>query len=166
MKKVTILTLAVIFGMGILVTSVHAAEKLAYVDLSKIFSEYKKTKDYDDSLSSKEEAYTKARDGKVDEIKKFQDKLSLLSDAEREKSSKELESKIRTLREFDSKKQRELRQEQDTKMKEILKDIEETVKKYAEKNGITMVLNDRVLIYQTKTLDITDKIISRLNKSY
>ena len=165
MKKVTALTLAVIFGTGILAaSSAHAAEKLAYVDLSKIFSEYKKTQEYDETLSGKEEAYTKTRDAKVDEIKKFQDKLSLLSEDERDKKSKELEGKIRTLREFDTKKQRELRQEQDTKMKEILKDIEDTVKKYAEQNGITMVLNDRVLIYQTKSLDITDKIISLLNK--
>lgn len=51
-------------------------------------------------------------------------------------------------------------------MKEILKDIEETVKKYAEKEGYTFVFNDRVLVYQDKSYDITSKIIDILNKAY
>ena len=48
-------------------------------------------------------------------------------------------------------------------MKEILKDIEEAVKKYAEKEGYTMVFNDRVLVYQNKTMDITNQVIAILN---
>ena len=47
-------------------------------------------------------------------------------------------------------------------MKEILTDIEASVKKYAEKEGYTMVFNDRVLIYQNKSLDITDEVIKIL----
>jgi len=49
-------------------------------------------------------------------------------------------------------------------MKELLKDINEVIKQYAEKEGYTMVFNDRVLVYQDKSLDITDKIIAILNK--
>jgi Skp family chaperone for outer membrane proteins len=48
-------------------------------------------------------------------------------------------------------------------MKEILKDIEEAVKKYSEKEGFTLVFNDRVLVYQTKSMDITDQIVAILN---
>jgi Skp family chaperone for outer membrane proteins len=50
-------------------------------------------------------------------------------------------------------------------MKEILKDIEDAVKKYSEKEGLTMVFNDRVLVYQDKTMDITNQIIDTLNKN-
>jgi Skp family chaperone for outer membrane proteins len=38
------------------------------------------------------------------------------------------------------------------------------VKAYSEKAGITFVLNDRVLVYQTKSKDITSNIIDILNK--
>jgi len=38
--------------------------------------------------------------------------------------------------------------------------------KYSEKEGYTMVFNDRVLVYQTKSMDISDKIIAALNKVY
>jgi outer membrane protein len=155
-------TVAAFVLMG--AVSAHAADKFAYVDLSKIFSEYSKTKDYDKTLKDKESVYNTERDKKVDEIKGFQDKLNLLSDKEKESKKKDLDEKIQSLREYDVKKQTELRKEQDAKMKEILNDIETAVKKYAEEQGYTLVFNDRVLVYQTKSLDITDKIIDRLNK--
>ena len=49
-------------------------------------------------------------------------------------------------------------------MKEILKDIQDAVKSYSEKSGITIVFNDRVLVYQNNSMDITDSVIAILNK--
>ncbi|MFH0918507.1 MAG: OmpH family outer membrane protein, partial [Candidatus Omnitrophota bacterium] len=93
----------------------------------------------------------------------FQDKLSLLNDKEREAKGAELQAKVKEFQDYDRGKQADLRKEQDEKMKEILKDIEEAVKKYSEKEGYTLVFNDRVLVYQTKSMDITTQIIAILN---
>jgi outer membrane protein len=90
----------------------------------------------------------------------------MLSDKEKEAKKSDLESKYKTLQELDRTKQTDLRKEQEEKMKEIFKDIDDAVKKYAEKEGFTLVFNDRVLLYQAKNLDITDKIIDILNKGY
>jgi len=68
--------------------------------------------------------------------------------------------------EYDRQQQTDLRKEQDEKMKEILKDIDDSVKKYAQAQSYTLVFNDRVLVYQDKSLDISDKIIVDLNKGY
>ena len=89
--------------------------------------------------------------------------MSLLNDKEREAKGAELQTKVKEFQDFDRTKQADLRKEQDGKMKEILKDIEEAVKKYSEKEGYTLVFNDRVLVYQTKSMDITDQIIAILN---
>lgn len=156
----TIFTMVMLFGVA------SAADKFAYVDLSRTFSEYKKTKDYDKVLSDKETSYTSERDKKVADVKSFQDKMNLLSDKEKEKKKTEFETKIKDLQSFDREKQTTLRKEQDDRMKEILKDIESAVRQYAEKEGYTLVFNDRVLIYQSKNMDITDKIIEILNKGY
>lgn len=164
-KKIGILIVAT-FILGIFMQAAYAADSFAYVDLSRIFSDYNKTKDYDTVLSAKEEEYAKERDKKVDEIKKFQDKLDLLSEKEKEAKKPALEEKVKTLQNFDLQKQTDLRKDQDEKMKEILKDIEVTVQDYAKKEGFTMVFNDRVLVYQDKNLDITDKILEILNKNY
>ena len=161
-----IFLLGVIFSFVILLGIASAADKLAYVDLSRIFAEYGKTKDYDKALGEKENLYNADRDKKVDEVKKLQEKMNLLSDKEKEKKKTELEAKIKELQEYDKQKTTDLRKEQDEKMKEILKDIEAAVKQHSEKEGYTMVFNDRVLIYQNKSMDITDKVLEILGKGY
>jgi outer membrane protein len=166
MKRALVALCIAIFCLGLWVKSSLAADKFAYIDLSRTFSEYGKTKDYDKTLTDKENVYSTEREKKVNEIKQFQDKINLLSDKEKDTKKSELESKIKTLQDYDRQKQTDLRKEQDEKMKEILKDIEEAVKQYAEKDGYTFVFNDRVLVYQNKSLDITDKIIEILNKGY
>lgn len=165
MRRAAVVLAGTFFGIMMLTQVALAADKFGYVDLSRIFSEYSKTKEYDKVLSSKEDAYGKERDKKVNEVKQLQDKLSLLSDREKESKKKDLESRIKSLQEFDRQQQTDLRKEQNEKMKEILKDIESAVKQYAEKENFTLVFNDRVLVYQSKGLDITDKIIDILNKS-
>ena len=161
-KKVVVLWTAII-GLALFLGSAQAADKFGYIDLSRTFSEYSKTKGYDKTLSDKEKVYTDERDKKVADLKAFQDKLSLLNDKEREAKGAELQAKVKEFQDYDRQKQADLKKDQDEKMKEILKDIEEAVKKYAQKEGYTLVFNDRVLVYQTKSMNITDQIVSILN---
>ncbi len=166
MNKLRTVTLGAVAGIFLLSGVALAAEKFAYVDLSRTFAEYGKTKDYDKVLGEKEGIYTSERKKRVDEVKQIQTKFNLLSEKEKELKKGEMESKLKSLQDFDRQKQTDLRKEQDEKMKEILKDIEEAVKKVAEAEGLTLVFNDRVLVYQTKSLDITDKVIAIVNKGY
>ncbi len=166
MRKAGVVFAGVVFVLAVLTGYARAADKFAYVDLSRIFSEYNKTKDYDKVLSDKTSAYESERDKKVNDVKQLQEKLNLLSDKEKESRRGDLEAKVKTLQEFDRQKQTDLRKEQDEKMKEILKDIEETVKQYAQKEGYTLVFNNRVLVYESKSMDITDDIVKMLNKGY
>jgi outer membrane protein len=166
MGKVKTVALGVIAGIFLMSGMAMAAEKFAYVDLSRIFAEYGKTKDYDKVLGEKEGIYTTERKKRVDEVKQIQSKFNLLSEKEKDLKKGEMEAKFKGLQDFDRQKQTDLRKEQDEKMKEILKDIEEAVKKVAEADGYTLVFNDRVLVYQTKSYDITDKVIAIVNKGY
>lgn len=161
--RVIILVLVLFFLWNIFA---YAQTKLAYVDLSKIFENYNKTKDYDKLLTDQQDVYEKERQKKVEEIKQMENKINLLADKEKENQKKLMEDKIKALRDFDQTKQADLRKQQDEKMREILKDIEQAIRQYAESQGYDLVFNDRVLVYQKKTLDITDKIIEILNKNY
>ncbi|OGX18375.1 MAG: hypothetical protein A3K83_06065 [Omnitrophica WOR_2 bacterium RBG_13_44_8b] len=166
MKKLMVVILGAVFGLAFFSQAALAADKLAYVDLSRLFAEYGKTKDYDKVLNDKESAYTAEREKKVNELKQMQDKIDLLSEKEKESKKQELETKVKSFQDYDRQKQTDLRKEQDEKMKEILKDIEDAVKKYAEKDAISFVFNDRVLVFQDKAYDITDKVMEILGKSY
>lgn len=164
MKRIAVVVAGAVIGITMVAGVAQAADKLGYVDLSRIFAEYSKTKTYDKILSDKEEAYTAEREKRVNEVKTLQDKLSLLSDKEKEAKKGDLEAKVKALQEYDRQKQADLRKEQDEKMREILKDIEDAVKQYAAKEGYTMVFNDRVLVYQSASLNITDPVMAILNK--
>ena len=164
MVKKLLLSALLVTGLVFCSGVAQAADKFAYVDLSRIFSEYSKTKEYDKVLSGKEEAYNSEREKKVSEIKQFQDKVNLLGDKEKEAKRADMEAKVKSLQDLDRQKQTDLRKDQDQKLTEIMKDIEGAVKQYSEKEGYTMVFNDRVLVYQVKNMDITDKIIEIINK--
>jgi outer membrane protein len=163
MKKQAVVLAA---AVAVLVTfaSAQAADKFGYVDLSRIFSEYGKTKEFDKVLTEKEKLVTAELKKKADEIKQLGEKFEMLGEKEKTAKKAELDGKIKSFEDLRMQKGTDLRKEQDEKMKEILKDIEDAVKLYAEKEGFTMVFNDRVLVYQAKSLDITDKVMETLNK--
>ena len=164
MKKFLIILVMLSFGMLIL-TNVYAQEqKFAYVDIVKIFNEYKKTDNYDKKLQQDKDAKTKEREKSVEEIKKIQDSLAIVSKEEKEKTQKDLDDKIKQLQQFESQASMELSKEYNNMMEEILKEINKTVKDYAEKNNITFVFKDAALAYVNPTLDITDQIIKMLNE--
>lgn len=165
MRKAAVVLWGAIFSLALLAGSAQAAEKFGYIDLSRTFNEYNKTKGYYKTLNDKGKIYTDERDKKVADLKAFQDKLSLLNDKEREAKSADLAAKVKEFQDSDRQKQADLRKEQEEKEQEILKEIEEAVKKYSEKEGYTLVFNDRVLVYQTKSMDITNQIVAILNGS-
>jgi outer membrane protein len=166
MKKRAIFIIGAAIALIAFTLKAEAAEKFAYVDLSRLFSEYNKTKEYDKVLAGKESTYESEREKKVEEVKKFQDKINLMSDKEKESKGTELETKIKTLQEFDRTKQTDLRKEFNEKKGEIIKDIEDAVKQFAEKEGYAYIFNEVGVVYRTKTVDITDKVLDSLNKNY
>ena len=165
MKKGVIILAAMVFCFTA-VNLALAADKIASVDVGKLFDEYQKTKEYDKTLEQKATAYEKDRDAKIQEIKQLQDKLGLLTDQEKEKKQKELEEKMKDAKEFTTSKEMELKKERDDRLREVFKDIETAAGAYAQKEGYSMVFNDRVFIYNNKANDITDKILGELQSNY
>ena len=155
MRKYALVAASIVF-VAMFTAGAFAADKLGFVDLTRLFDEYTKTKEYDKALEGKQKSYESERDRKVNEVKQIQDKMNLLNEKEKETKKADLEEKIKALQEFDRVKTTDLRKERDEKMKEILKDIERAVAEYAKSNSYTLIFNDRVLVYQDKGLDVTD----------
>jgi len=166
MKRIVGIFLAVAFCSSIFVAASFAAEKFAYVDLAKIFNDYNKRKDYEKTILDKENSYNTEREKKVNELKALNDKLSMLSDKEKTAKQQDMQIKIDALKEFDRQKVTDLRKENDEKMTEIFKDIQEAVKQVAEKESDTFVFSSQSLIYQDKKYEVTDSVVEILNKNY
>ena len=74
----------------------QTAPKIGYVDLSRLFDEYNKTKESDKVLEQQHNVYQTEREKRLTKIKDSQGKLSLLKDAEKTK----LEAEVAQLPEF------------------------------------------------------------------
>ena len=53
MRKAAVVFFGTIFSLALFTGFAQAADKLGYIDLSRAFSEYTKTKGYDKTLSDK-----------------------------------------------------------------------------------------------------------------
>lgn len=165
-KWIRVLVIMPLVLGSFLLSNVFAAEKIAFVDLGMVFDGYLKTKDYDTRLEDSKNKGQKDIDTKVSEIKGLQDKLSLLSDKEKEKKQEEITKKTKDLQEFQRTTETTLLKERDERLKEILDDIQKVVTELAKKEGYTLIVNDRVLLYGDPSMDISKKVLDQLNDNY
>ena len=143
---------------------VFAETKMATIDLSRAFDEYQKTKQSDKVLEGKGNEKKAERDKRVVEIKKLKGEMDLLNDEGKQEKQALIDQKVKELQEFDREVRDSLRGERDQMVREILKDIDQIIQEYGTEQGYTLILNDRVLLFEDKNLDVTEEIIKRLNK--
>ncbi len=165
MKFARILSIMV---LGVMLSSSAFAKelKVGYVDLSRLFDNYQKTKEFDAALQKQGESFTKDRDGMIAKIRDAQGKLALLKEEEKNKLGESIEKQKTDLIEYDKQKRTELAKQRDEKVREILLEIEKIVSDLAKKEGYDYILNDRVLVYGDQTQNITDRVLKILNDSY
>ncbi len=164
--KILLSAIALSFFLSGSIFAQEKANKLAYVDLSRLFDEYQKTKDYDKKLEGEQKIKEGERTKKIDEIKGLQQKLALANDKDKDNLQGQVDDKMKVLQEFDRVATTDLRKQRDDFLKEILKEIEKVISDYAQKEGYTLVLNDRVLLYADTQMDITAPLIKILNEKY
>jgi outer membrane protein len=169
MKKGIVILTAVMFVAGLFVGPVcekaFAKElKIGYVDLAKVFDEYKKTKDSEKVLEEKGKSKEAERNRLVDEVKKLKDEQALLSEKAKAEKQGAIDMKIKALQDYDSKARNELIKDRNDMLGGIMKDIEKIVNDYAKASGYDVVLNSRMLLYGAEQYDLTAEVLSRLNK--
>ncbi len=140
--------------------------KIGYIDLSRSFDEYQKTKDFDKELEAKGDMKQKARENVVQEIRKMREELELMNKNAREKKEADIEAKIKSLQDFDQEAKTDLTKERDNMVKDILKEMSDVIKEYGKKNGYSIIVNDRVLLYGDSGIDLTNEIVKILNDKY
>jgi len=167
--KIAILFLlsAFVFSSIFTTSQVYAEElKIGYVDVAYIFDNYNKTKDQDEILKEETDSKREERENIVKQIRKMKDELDLLSEEAKKKKQIQIDEKMAQLQEHESQARLNFSQQRDRMMREILKEIEAVIEKYAKENGYTIILNDRILLYSQKEYDLTDRILKILNSKY
>ena len=166
MKVLKVLGLAILFGIMSSGLGLAADLKIAFVDLSKVFDGYQKTKEFDAVLQSQGEAFQKDRDAMIQKIQDAQSKLDLMKDSEKASMEADIEKQKNAVVAYDKEKRTELSKKRDDKVREILTEIQGIVSNLAKREGYTYVLNDRVMIYGDPQFNVTDEVLKTLNDSY
>ncbi len=168
MKKIA-LVVAVVFAFGLFFgmsqEKAYAKEyKLGYVDLGRVFDEYKNTKESEKALEAKGKAKELERKTLVDDLKKLKDEQNMLSEKAKAAKQGAIDAKVKDLQDFDTKARNDLMKERNDRLNVIMKDIEKVVTDYAKETGYDMVLNSRTLLYGAEQYDLTAEVLKRLNK--
>ncbi len=169
--------------------SALAAElKIAVIDMDKAFQDYFRTKIVDASLKQQSEiyqGYIRKRNESLlkleEQFKKLRDASQSIALSETERETKRFEAQkkyreiqeIRTdLEQYTKEKGTQFNELQQKKREEILKEINQEVKRRATLEGYTLVLDcsgrtangiSSVVFYQS-SLDITDTVLRELNR--
>ena len=160
---------ACLVALFILTLTAHSfAEelKMGYIDISRTFDEYTRTKEADAVLEKKGMDKEAQREKMVNEIKKLKEELDLAADKVKPEKQKTLEDKLKALQEYDRTVREDLGKERDNIVKEILKEIDGVIQEFGKKEGYVFIFNDRVLLYKDKAKELTNSIISTLNSRY
>lgn len=165
MRKLAV-AVAVIFVLSLFVgAAAYAKEyKIGYVDLAKVFDEFKKTKESEKGLEAKGKAKEEERKKMVDELRKMKDEQAMLSEKAKAEKQAAIDSKVKILQEYDRKTRDELLKERNDALGGILKEIEKVVTDYAKEKGYDIILNSRMLLYGAEQYDLTVEVLGRLNK--
>lgn len=167
MKKIVIRS--ALFSI-ILLFSISAVKaeslKIGYINISKVFDNYKKTKVQNKKLEEMSSKKQKEREQIVADIKKMRKEMKMLSEKGKKKKRSSLKNKISELQKFDRETRSKLKMQRDDIMKLILDDIKEATRTYATKNNFDLILYKNTLLYSENKMDLTSKIINILNSNY
>ncbi|MBF0532357.1 MAG: OmpH family outer membrane protein [Candidatus Omnitrophica bacterium] len=168
MKRLPLITilalaLAVVGSGSYAAAQTTAGGKIGYVNLSRLFDEYYKTKQYDQVLQDKQGKIKTDLESRVEKIKETQGKLNLLSADKKGDIEKQLEQMKGDFDKYQQDQAQTFTKERNEKIREILLEIEGIVKDFAGKEGYSVILNDRVLIFGDQTMDVTEQVLKKLN---
>lgn len=170
--------------------AVSAQQRIAVVDMDKLFREYYKTKIVEANLKRQADIYKEYSIKLQEEIKRLRAQFIELRDAslnvvltDASRESKRLAAKDKyteialkenELKNYNREKQAQLRDDQDKQRNKILNDIKSVIKNQAVLGGYHMVLDSKalsisglpVVVYSEKSADITDSVLKELNTGH
>ncbi len=174
-------------GIAALAMNSHAEQKIATFNLHKAFDSYYKTIQSTAAMKQDGEEVAKEHQAMMDNLRKHNDeRLKLVDKAndqavsaeERQKSKRELDDKIaemetekQYLAEFEQRANVRLREKEQQRVTDIVKEIQGVVAAHAKAAGYSMVVDSSansivstpIFLYTSGQDDMTDSIIKELN---
>lgn len=166
------MTLGALFGSGAASPSARAADlKIGFIDSDRIFGEYPKTKEVQESFNREVQDLSKTAREKKTEIDELQRKLDqqgpMLSEAKKDEQNKQLQTKIGEYEAFvqsnwgPNGKISKLNEEY---LRPIIDRVHNIVTAIGTDEGFSLILDaaDGNVVFGDKQYDLTDRVLSLL----
>ncbi len=149
--------------------------RIGYIDSERIFREYEAASEAKRAFNEEVEKYRAKADTMKRELQKAEEEYEaqkpMLSEEARAAKEQEIAGLRKRFTDFTQSvwgEHGKLELKQQELLAPLVKKINEAVKKIAEKEGYTMILDvaERSIVYAEPGLDITDEVIAELNKEY
>lgn len=140
--------------------------KVGYVNTIEVFNEYQRTKDQDELLEEEKDRIKEILETKENQIREIQGSLEMLREGEREREIERLQSKMESYRQLRQKELSEVQEKRDEMMREIVEDIDQTIKDYARENGYDLILNGNSVLYAPEGKNLSSDILRIINRAY
>lgn len=155
----------------LLVTAVaaRAEEKIGYVDLQRALNESdagRKAKEEFKVEVDKLQAKLKKQKDEIDNLKEqLEKKAVVMKEAERDNAEEEYRRKLRDFERNYKDSQADLQRKDGELTGAIIKDLQEVIREYGEKEGFTVILeaSNSAVLYGAKSADLTEYVIQRYN---
>ncbi|MGB9642653.1 MAG: OmpH family outer membrane protein [Candidatus Ratteibacteria bacterium] len=160
---------------AMIITSVAVAPKAfskdfkaGVVDVEKIYASYEKAKQSASDLQTEKKPKQEQYDKMAAEIKKMEDdykaKAAKMTLSERKEMEGKIKAKKLEAQSFLEKTNAELLEKNKAMTQQRLKEISDVIQAYAKENNFDVIFDKKNLPYFSSTIDITDAIITKLNK--
>lgn len=144
------------------------AEKIGFVNVTKLFNEYAKVKGIDKMIESKFTAPKKEIEALVVDIKSLEKEIKtnelLMTESKLTASRKKLSDMVGEYREKGMKLEKELQDVRNEEMTAFRKIVFEVTQKYATEKKYDLIVNEGVM-YAADSINITDELLSLINKA-
>ena len=139
--------------------------KIASVDIQKAVNECNAGKEAKKDISKEVEKFQRLVADKQKELQTLKETLekqaAMLNPEARAAKEKELQGKARDFQRWGEDYQNELNQKRTEKERAISSALQKVIQKLGADEGYTLILekNEAIVLYATKTMDITDRVI-------
>ena len=170
MRAPKVVFITCLFTLIYLGTFVHAADvaKIGVVDFQKVLATSNAGKAIQAELKKENEkmaADLQQKGGEIEKIRKRLERESMVMSKEmREEKEREQRIKINDFKSLQKRYRGELQKRQVQLMQQLQNDVAVLTEEIGKKEGYLLIMDKRGVIYAPNSVDISDKLIQRLNK--
>lgn len=143
--------------------------KIGVIDFQRVLAESKKGQEAKSKLEAEQEKRAKALEKMQEELRTMQEDLQnqqmLLSEEMQQQKQEQLRQKVRDFQRRQQDYTEEMKRLERAALEEIQTKVQSVVDDYAKENGLDLVIGTAVIAYYSEKVDITDKVIARLDRA-